>query len=324
VLSTHAQSVLLLTAYLTKRAGGDPRPLSPSEWGRFARWLAERSLDPAQLITGNPRDLLGDWTDRSISLDRIEFLLGRSSALALSAEKWQRLGLWVATRSDADYPARLKDRLKADSPAALFGCGDRKLLNRGGIAVVGSRDAGPRDLEFADTLGRQAAREGVVLISGGARGVDQAAMLAAIEAEGSALGVLSDGLLRGSTSARYRRGLLEGRLALVSPFHPEAAFDVGNAMARNKYVYCIADAAIVVVSTENKGGTWSGAVENLRRSWVPLWVREDTRPGSGNAALARQGAQSLPEPLQMLSSLTGRDAFRPGTLFRDEESPGET
>jgi hypothetical protein len=61
-------------------------------------------------------------------------------------------------------------------------------------------------------------------------------------------------------------------LVLVSPFNPEAGFDVGNAMARNKYIYCLSDAAIVVATSKGSGGTWSGATENLKRNWAPLWV----------------------------------------------------
>lgn len=51
------------------------------------------------------------------------------------------VGLWVVVRGDEDYPARLKQRPRGDAPPVLFGCGDRRLLDRGGIAVVGARDA---------------------------------------------------------------------------------------------------------------------------------------------------------------------------------------
>ena len=65
-------------------------------------------------------------------------LLSRGHSLAIAIEKWQLAGLWVVTRSDADYPKRLKSRLKKNSPPVLFGCGDPALLNMGGIAFIGS------------------------------------------------------------------------------------------------------------------------------------------------------------------------------------------
>jgi predicted Rossmann fold nucleotide-binding protein DprA/Smf involved in DNA uptake len=89
--------------------------------------------------------------------------------------------------------------------------------------------------------------------------------------------------------------LLNERLVLVSPFNPEAGFDVGNAMARNRYIYCLADAAVVVATSNGSGGTWNGAVQNLKEQWVPLWVKRNTDPRSGASALIEQGAHWVPE-----------------------------
>jgi predicted Rossmann fold nucleotide-binding protein DprA/Smf involved in DNA uptake len=209
--------------------------------------------------------------------------------MGLALEKWQRAGLWVMTRSDADYPVRLKKRLRFEAPPVLFGCGDRGLLNRAGIAVVGSQAAGGEELGDASRLGTEIALQGFSVVSGGTRGVDETAMLSALESQGTAAGVLADSLLRAATSAKYRRGLMGKTLVLVSPFSPEAAFDAGNAMARNKYIYCLADAAIVVAA-----GKENGAIENLKHGWVPLWVRGHPGQDSGNAALVEQGARWLP------------------------------
>jgi predicted Rossmann fold nucleotide-binding protein DprA/Smf involved in DNA uptake len=292
--SPQTQAILLATAHLGKAAPGDPRPLTPAEWGRFALWLKHQGLLPEALLAGDPATVLAGWEDPAVTPDRLKALLGRGAALALVMERWQRAGLWVLTRSDPAYPDRLKKHLKTDSPPVLFGCGHRALLNRGGIAVVGSRAASDDDLAFATRSAGQAAAKGATIVSGGARGIDEAAMLGALQAGGTAVGVLADSLLRAATSAKYRKGLMSNDLALISPFNPEAGFDVGNAMARNRYVYCLADAAIVVCSTRDKGGTWNGAVENLRHGWVPLWVQPSEESGSGNGELVRLGARRLP------------------------------
>ena len=142
----------------------------------------------------------------------------------------------------------------------MYGCGNRHLLNAGGIAVVGSRDADDEDLRVAEGLGRQAAEQGRTIVSGGARGIDQCAMLGSIESGGTAVGVLADGLLRAATSAKYRKHLRSNDLALITPFNPEARFHVGNAMSRNKYIYCLAEAGVAVCSKLDRGGTW-----NVRR-----------------------------------------------------------
>jgi predicted Rossmann fold nucleotide-binding protein DprA/Smf involved in DNA uptake len=294
-LSAQAQAVVLLTAHLAKAAKGEARPLSPTEWGRFALWLKDRGLQPEALLSDEPAKLLGGWLDKTVTTDRIAALLGRGAALGLALDKWERVGLWVMTRSDPDYPERLKRRLKSHSPPVLFGCGNRIPLGNGGLAVVGSRDAGEPELAFAAMLGAEAASQGKSIVSGGARGIDEAAMLGALKHEGTTVGVLADGLLRAATSAKYRQYLMAKDLVLISPFNPEAGFEVGNAMARNRYIYCLADAAVVVSSSLNKGGSWTGAIENLQEGWVPLWVKASPHPASGNAELARRGARCLPD-----------------------------
>jgi DNA processing protein len=87
-------------------------------------------------------------------------------------------------------------------------------------------------------------------------------------------------------------GIQSGQLVLISPFNPEAGFNAGNAMARNRYIYALADYALVIDAAEEEGGTWAGAIENLRHAWTPLYVRI---PGEspGNAALVAKGAQGF-------------------------------
>ncbi len=289
-VSPSTQAVLLLTAHLSKTSGDSTKPLMPREWGRFAVWLKEHSLRPEQLVKSHPSDLLGGWSDRQIPIERIEALLNRGPLLALAMEKWLRAGLWVLTRSDADYPSRLKKRLGTVSPAVFFGCGNRSLLNSGGLAVIGSRKAVQEDLQYSRRLGATAAGQGYAIVSGGARGVDEAVMSGALESEGTVVGVLADSLLRACSSLKYRRHLMANNLVLVSTFHPEAGFNVGNAMRRNKYIYCLSDAALVVHSA-TKGGTWTGATENLKRRWVPLWVKLTKDRTAGNLELVKQGAR---------------------------------
>ncbi len=288
-ISPNTQAIVLLTSYFSKTQGGSVKPLTPREWGRFALWLREKSLTPEHLMTGHLDELLNGWSDKDITLDRTEALLRRGSALALAMEKWLRAGMWVMTRSDPDYPVRLMQRLGAAAPAILYGCGNKALLNGGGLAVIGSRNVNDKDFAYSRDLGALAARKGYSIVSGGARGVDEAAMLGALEAEGAVTGVLADGLLRACSGVKYCRYLMANDLVLVSPFYPEAGFNVGNAMQRNKYIYCLSDSAMVVQSGM-KGGTWSGAMENLKNQWVPLWVKRSAGKSTGNSAIAKAGA----------------------------------
>ena len=318
-ISPNTQAILLLTARFSKQDSTKAKPLTPREWGRFAEWLKVQSLTPESLLSGELNGVLHGWQDKAVSAERLEALLNRGSALALSMEKWLRSGLWVITRSDPEYPRRLKQRLRGDSPAVLFGCGNKSLLNMGGLAVVGSRSANSTDLTYSTRLGALAAAEGYSIVSGGARGVDETAMKGALEAEGTAVGVLADSLLRACSSSKYREHLVDNSLVLLSPFSPEAGFNVGNAMQRNKYLYCLADAALAVHSGK-KGGTWSGSKENLKYRWVPMWVKRNNDPEAGNDDLIREGAIAAPPDIgdvdvRALFAVENQTAYAGSDLF---------
>ena len=61
--------------------------------------------------------------------------------MALALERWQRAGLWVISRGDAAFPKQLKRQLKHAAPPILYGAGSQDLLDMGGLAIIGSRDA---------------------------------------------------------------------------------------------------------------------------------------------------------------------------------------
>ena len=205
--------------------------------------------------------------------------------------------IWNTSLDDSKYPTRFKTRLKTRAPSIIYGCGDPRILETGGFAVVGSRDADPTLVEFTEGIGRLAARAGRTIISGAARGIDQAAMRGALEGGGKVVGVVADSLER-AASLREHRGLIsDGKLVLISPYDPSAGFNVGHAMQRNKLIYALADAGLVVNSDYEKGGTLSGAVEQLDKyHFVPVYVRSTGEVGQALAALQRKGALPWPNP----------------------------
>lgn len=295
-LSANTQAILLLTAPLiTGRDQPPSNPLSPGEYRRVARALREAQAQPEDLLGENAGALIRQCAPQDA--DRLAFLLGRGFLLAQAVELWQSRAIWVISRADDQYPRVLKERLREDAPAVLYGCGDVGLLGSG-LAVVGSRDVDNSLIEYAEAIGRLAAKANRTIVSGAARGIDQAAMRGALESGGRAVGVLADSLERTVVNRENRSFLMEGQLVLVSPYDPAARFNVGHAMQRNKIIYALADAAVVVSSDYEKGGTWAGAIEQLSKlRLVPVFVRASGLPGPGLQALARRGALSWPEPV---------------------------
>jgi DNA processing protein len=271
-------------------------PFTLSEWNKLARQIHDSPLkQPATLQGRTAADLARELAIPPDDAERIVRLLDRSGRLALELEGLFSRGLWVVTRADEQYPAKLRDTLKHQAPTVLFGAGSLPLLRRGGIAVIGSRNINEAGTAFAQEVGRKTAAARLPVISGGARGTDRLAMGAALEAGGIAFGVLADSLERTVRLPDLRQLLLDEQLLLLTPYAPSAGFSVGAAMGRNKVVYGLADYAVVVSSDFQTGGTWAGAVEALKAGWCPVFARDGTDVPKGNRELIKQGAAALPE-----------------------------
>jgi DNA processing protein len=296
-LSPNTQAILLLTAPLIAgRAPSSPDLLTPGEYKRLARHLREIQRQPADLVSPDANDLLRACQP-VIDEGRLQRLLGRGFLLSQVIERWQARAIWVISRADPEYPRRLKVRLREGAPALLYGCGDISLLESGGLAVVGSRNVDDSLIDYTMAVGRLAARARRTLVSGGAKGIDQAAMRGALEAGGNVSGVLADSLEKTTMNREHRNLLIDGQLTLISPYDPNAGFNVGNAMQRNKLIYALADASLVVSSDLNKGGTWAGAIEQLDKlKLVPVYVRSTGELSDGLDALRSKGAIPWPNP----------------------------
>lgn len=296
-LSHNTQAILLLTAPLIAgRGASSPDLLSLGEYKRFARHLREMQRQPADLVSTDAAELLRACQP-VIDEKRLQRLLGRGFLLSQVIEHWKARAIWVISRADAEYPRRLKARFREDAPAMLYGCGDISLLETGGLAVVGSRHVDDTLIDYTMAVGRIAARARRTLVSGGAKGIDQAAMRGALEAGGKVSGVLADSLEKTAMNREHRNLLIDGQLVLISPYDPRAGFNVGNAMQRNKLIYALADASLVVSSDLNKGGTWAGAIEQLDKlNLVPVYVRSTGVLSAGLDALRSKGAIPWPNP----------------------------
>ena len=213
-------------------------------------------------------------------------------------------------------PERLKKYLGQTAPPLLYGVGSKELLNRGGLVVVGSRNRSEEDGEFARRIGEHCAQEGIAIISGAAKGIDREAMSGALESGGWALGVLAEGLARTATSGQYRSGLVSDHLTLVSPYDPDSRWFAYAAMDRNKLLYGLGDAALVVASSAETGGTWAGATEALQHGRVKVFVKSTGGMAPGNPKLLRMGGVPFPaEPWQNIRALFTRRSKGMGNCF---------
>jgi DNA processing protein len=319
-LTADGQVIALACSALALEGDRSVKPLTPTEWHKLTLALRQSPLE-------RPRDLLGldahalrsELGIAGDAAERLARLLGRGGQLAFAVERLAQRGIWVLTRADEAYPPRFKKLLAGQAPPLLFGAGPQGVLAEPSVAVVGSRDADEPALGFARDFGLLCARQRTGVVSGAARGVDLAAMLGAIDGGGTAIGVTVDPLERLVRRTDLRGPLTDETLTLVTPFHPSARWHAGNAMRRNRLVYVMSRAAVVAATAVNSGGTWAGAIENIEREWVPIYVRADGTAGSRE--LARAGAQLLHPGV--LADLEVEALFYGGKQLLLDQSPAD-
>jgi DNA processing protein len=320
-MSADGQAVALACSDLALGGDRSIKPLTPREWHQLSEVLVRSAWGrPGELLGRKPAELREELGVAPDMAERLSRLLARGGQLAFEVDRLASRGIWVLTRADDAYPPRFKQLLLGQAPPVLYGAGPQNALREPSLAVVGSRDVDEAALAFARGLGRQCARQRVAVVSGAARGVDQEAMTGALEAGGIAVGVTVEPLERLVRQPALRIPLAEETLTLVTPFHPAARWQASNAMQRNRLVYVMSQAAVVAATAAGSGGTWAGAIENIKHGWVPVYVRDDGSDGSRE--LAR--ASAYPFPFDSLEDVDVSSLFARGvpSLLAEIESAG--
>ena len=168
---------------------------------------------------------------------------------------------------------------------------DLNLLNRPMIGFVGARNVELPDIDFTKHAVGKTVSLGYGVVSGGAKGIDTVAGTEAILRDSFSVEYLSDSMLKKLKSSETVKRIQSGKLLMLSVVKPDAGFNVGIAMMRNRYIYAQSEATVVVHSDLNKGGTWTGATENLRYAWCPTLCWNHQYPG--NKALIEKGAAAI-------------------------------
>lgn len=262
---------LLLCCHL-----GNPerRPLTPAQFRKLARRVrdAEKSAEDRELKI---RDLtaLGYGPEDA---ERIVGLLSEEALLERYLSKAAKFGCVPLTRLTKGYPRRIIDALGDEAPGCLWVRGDLSILEMPGIALVGSRELHPENAVFARQAGLEAAKQGLVLVSGNARGADRTAQDACLAAGGAVVSIVAD---------RLTDHVPVGKILYLSEEGFDLEFSAQRALSRNRCIHALGEAAIASQCSLKTGGTWDGSVKNLRFGWSPLYVFDD---GSESAELLEQ------------------------------------
>lgn len=237
-------------------------------------------------------------TWEEVGLNEIEKVQFEESRMQLAnnsflVDELMAQGYDILPITHEDYPKLLKENLKFNAPTVIYTKGNKSLLQEPSIAIVGSRSADVMSLSFTDNIAKSATRNNKVVVSGFAKGVDRQALDSAVGTNGKSIIVLPQGIMTfGSGFKQYFKHIVQGRVLVMSSFAPKAPWSVEFAMARNPIIYGMAS-EIFVAQSEEKGGTWSGVIDGLRKK-RSIYVRyPEKNEQNANLLLIQNGASAV-------------------------------
>jgi len=286
-MNARERGFLLLSSSLGNK---DRHPLTVAQ----LRTLAERvrtMKPPTENRELSEKDILSLGYDREMC-QRILALLGQEEELSYYLQKAMRKKCIPITRVSEDYPGVLHRRLFLDTPGVLWAMGDVSILRCPMISLVGSREINQQNQKFAAEVGQQAAKQGLVLVSGNARGADRIAQESCLAAGGCVIIVVADALVDKHE---------QDNILYLCEDSFDLPFSSQRALSRNRVIHCLGTRVLVAQSDYQTGGTWSGTTKNLSCGWSPVFCFDD-----GSVAcesLVQMGAEKI--GMQELSDLSG-------------------
>lgn len=200
----------------------------------------------------------------------------------------------IVTMFDKQYPYKLKNIY--DKPVILFTKGNLELLNKKGVAIVGSRECTSYGENIARKLAYDLAKNNICVISGLARGIDKYAHIGALEAKGNTIAVIGNGLdvvYPYENKNLYER-IIENNGLIVTEYIVGTRPNKMNFPARNRIISGLSDGIVVVEAKEKSGAliTADFGLEQGREIYaVPGNINEENSKGTNE--LIKQGANIL-------------------------------
>ena len=301
-MTAREQGFLLLTSELGvsgRKTLTDPQLRTLAKRVQQARWEnLDRDLLPSDLMA------LGYGKDMA---ERITVLLEDRELLTYYLQRGKKAGCYPLSRVTEGYPESLRKALGWESPGCLWYKGDLALLSMPKVALVGSRELKPDNQAFAREVGRQAAMQGYVLVSGNARGADKTAQEACLRAGGKVICVVADSLLEHTE---------QDNVLYLSEDDFDAQFSAQRALSRNRVIHALGATTFVAQCGYQTGGTWDGTVKNLRFGWSDVYCYGDGSPAQ--RLLEDMGALTI--DIRQLENLNMLPRRMPGLLDREEET----
>lgn len=195
------------------------------------------------------------------------------------------------TIKDKEYPKQLKNI--PNPPKQLYFIGDIELLNKNSIAIIGTRNASENGKRLASKFSKELVAQGIVTVSGMAKGIDAEAHKSTIEAGGKTIAVLGNGLnyvFPPENTKLYQEIIKSGGL-VVTEYLPNTPPSSNLFLERNRIVSGISIGVLVVEAAYRSGTSVTAklAKEQDRKVFV-LPHEINDKYGVGTNKLIRKGA----------------------------------
>jgi DNA processing protein len=232
---------------------------------------------------------------------------------ASARERCAASGVTALCRCDPRYPSPLHDL--PDAPVVLYVCGElahyERAMDADRVAIVGARRATDYGLQQARGLGRGLAAAGLTVVSGMALGVDAAAHVGALDAEGATIAVLACGPEQVYPASKRR---LHARIAatgaVVAELPPGSPPRRWCFPARNRIIAALGQATVVVEAGERSGSLiTAGQAADLGREVAAVPGLVTAPMAAGTNALIADGAQLVRGAHDVLELLFGAAAL---------------
>ena len=291
-MDQNSKAILILCSHLC--VGENMKPFEPAEWARLAEKLLNKNITPHEVLSFSNDDFKSKLNFGSDEIERINRLIGRSGSIVFEVERYASMGINIMTRADKFYPKVLKQKLGKSCPPIFYYAGTPSLTEKKCIGFVGSRNIDIEDGQFTILTVEKSISKGLAVVSGGANGVDTVSQTASIGNGGFCIEYISDSLVNRIKKKNTVSAVLNNQLVIMSVAKPDAGFSAGIAMMRNKYIYSQSDGTVVIRSDYNKGGTWNGAIENIKYKRSATFCWNNPRY-IGNTELINRGAIPIDE-----------------------------
>jgi DNA processing protein len=210
------------------------------------------------------------------------------------------------------YPQNLKNL--PDAPLTIYTQGNLNLIKTKKIAIVGSRKSDKNSLKWAYNLSKNLVKEGITIVSGGAKGIDYESHLATLENSGNTICILGSGLLRlyPPEHREMFQKIKKNNGLLISEHSPTDKGGKLSLLRRNRIISGISDGIIIV--TSGKAGGSRTQIEIANKQRIPSFVpnkKLNLFPNEGiNEAIIQHKISGITDYKEVLSSVYKRESIQ--------------